>query len=666
MHGSGYALVLSLAAFAVAPADAQPALAAGRAPFFSLETVEQTRRVESDTLFAGASATVLAFWTTHCSECVHRLEACQALQDWGRDDGLAVVGVNFDETPSAKIQLLARQATPGVTQLYDAGGRVASEYGAGAHSFSVFVIDATGVLRTTRFDAPPESIAALELPLRALMDETLGEEEPAPSHPGVLEELGRLRQQRLEAHGIARVRWMSIDTTGTGATGAFGEAVEPGSTLRHRMELELVYSITPQLRAGGLVWLSNEGPAVLRSGPDYLSTAWGSAFVRCDAQSGGVRTSLRAGYYDAYFTPLTLMRWDKDDSPISGGQRVQGCGCSGQAGPAGFIRSESLERLEPKYRFEGGRWDVSLAERVDLVALYARPLVAYPDDPTQCGAVAATDRRYHQELYAGRLTAQLSVPWGNDAAALSGTVLGTRDFTKDWPCPGSLPPYDPGRARVLGADLRLPLPLRAQATAEITRSRWAPDSPAPIEGTALRAGCSFDIRPRDDLHAVVDLSYQHLGADFFSPYSALSYEANLRPSRSVTRPGLAGARGSLRIDWGSWGVGAFVKALDPVDGQARPGGEVPLGEWRLGSVWLDNEIWPGGVVSVGWITDQRRPLASQTLVGTETRRTWIADIQQRLAPRCLLLLEAEFLHGDAGRTDAYDTRTVRAMVDVAF
>lgn len=685
---------LAATTLVVSSAAAEPAAPVVRAvtPFFSLETVDQSGRVESDTLFAGAATTVLAFWTTHCAECVRRLESCQALQDWGRDDGLAVVGVNFDETPSSRIQLLARQATPRVLQLYDGGGRTAAAYGAGAHSFSLFVIDPAGTVRSASFDVSPDSITALRPEIRRILDETL-EEEPAPPpaarRPGVLEEFGLFKQQHLEAHAWGRFRWMDVDTTGD-ATGVFGEEVTPGSSFRHRLALELIYSITPSLKTGGLLWLSNEGLAVLRSGPDYLSSEWGSAFVRYETKGrvpglGPLRASLRAGYYDIFFTPLILMRWDKDDSPISGGQRVQGCGiCGGQAGPAGFLRLESLERLEPRYRFEGARGDVTWMERIDLLGLYARPLVRYPDELTQCGAVPQTDMRYRQELYAGRATAHLSVPWGRDLAALSGTVLQTKDLPDDWLCPIA-PRYDPGSAVVLGADAHVPLPLRAQATAEVARSRWearppgTSPGPEPISATAARATVNFDIRPRgtafgvslEDLRAVLDLGYQRIGANFFSPYSALSYEANLRPSETMTLPGMAGPRGSLRIDWGSWGVGAFVKLLDPVDPAADPDADMPEGKRRMGSLWFDEDLWRGAVFTAGWVADQREPLASQTSLGTETRHSWVIDLEQTVAPKCLLMLEAQLLSGERAGVggapdDKYETQVLRVMVDVEF
>ena len=111
--------------------------------------------------------------------------------------------------------------------------------------------------------------------------------------------------------------------------------------------------------------------------------------------------------------------------------------------------------------------------------------------------------------------------------------------------------------------------------------------------------------------------------------------------------------------------------LDPVDEAADPGADMPSGKRRMGSLWLDEELWRGGVVTAGWVTDQREPLAAQPALGKETRRTWVLGLEQTLAPNCLLMLEAQFLHGeseDAGGTayDEYDTRTLRVMVDVEY
>jgi peroxiredoxin len=206
------------------------------APGFRLSTVDGEREVESDTLFAFSSVTMLVFWTTHCAECVRRLEASQSLHAWGSEDGLNVVGVNFDEQPSAKIRMLARQATPDLIQLYDADGAVTSRYGAGAHSFAVYLVDSRGIVRDARFDPPVDSLAAMKPTLEALIDAAFADDGSSGSssqtgevNEGWLADLLAPLQSKLSAHGRARVRWMNIDTTGVGATGAFSEPLKPGT-----------------------------------------------------------------------------------------------------------------------------------------------------------------------------------------------------------------------------------------------------------------------------------------------------------------------------------------------------------------------------------------------------------------------------------------------------
>lgn len=710
-----------------APAGTRPAAPAGeRAPFFALPAVAGGGLVESDTLFEANALTMLAFWTTHCAECVRRLEICQELQDWGAPEGLAVVGVNFDETPSGRMELLVRETTPRVLQLYDAGGRTASLYGAGAHSFSVYLIDDGGTIRDAFHEIAADSLARLRSRLRKEIEGAYAEVPAPPASPSPepwLLQKPTAAAQRFELHGVGRVRWMDVDTTGTGATGPFGEALDPGSSLRHRLELELVYAVTPQLRVGGLVWLSNEGEAVLRSGPDYLSAPWGSAFARYDASTrlgewGNLLTSLRAGYYHVYWTPLTLMRWDANDSPISGGQRVQGCGvCGGEAGLAGFIRAESVEKLAPEYLFEGGHATLSFAGRLDLTALYARPHMHWPEhsyeipdaaDPGFYGFSVQT--RYRQEIYGARLTAHLPFAWSPDPAALSGNLLFVRDDEEDWPWTGIHPPYAPGTDRLAGANLRLPMPWRIEIDGELVQSRWEPvsapgfEDPQGSEGTAFLARGALDVRekggsaPFDLLPAGMRISmqaaYARIGTDFFSPYSALSYEANVHPSQQAPLPGFAGPRATARIEWGpvglgrlselgplGWvcppslgpfGLGVFYKKLAPIDEEALNPMAEPGGERRLASFWADATIWPGVILTVGWVKDDRDPLPLQTTAPQERRRIWVVGLEQELATRASLLLECQWSEGeDEGEMvlpseEEHSSRTLRVMVDAEF
>lgn len=734
------ALALLLAG-PVAPAQAAPpaldfdtAPAGEPAPAFALPPVGGGAAVAGDTLYDVASLTMLTFWTTHCAECVRRLEICQGLSDWGVEAGLSVIGVNFDDQPSSSIERLSRSATPRLLQLYDEGGMTASLFGAGAHSFSVYLVDPMGTILATGYEISADSLEALRPQLsRLLGTEPMGEGEtvrqgegasaggpavPASGAAELLKEVARLREERLRVEGVGRVRWMNIDTTGVGATGPTGEEVEPGTSLRHRLELQLITRLSSRITVGGLLWLSNEGEAVLRSGPDYLSSSWGSAFIRATAAPrlpllGASRAALRAGYYEAAFTPLTLMRWDKDDSPISGGQKLQGCGvCGGEAGVSGFVRTESVEKLAPEYLFEGARADLALGRYADLVLLYARPHEHWLGGESNCFTADQELMRYREHLYSGRLTGHLSLPYTPDLLRVSGTALWVRDETEGWPCGSKRPEYEPSRTRLLGADARLPLPGRSELAAEIVRSRWEPLPEDPlgaaadtaVSANAAQAFWRIDWMPgggrqwlplagpspfAGGLTVRAQAGYQRIGSNYYAPYSALSYEANLRLAKGASLPGLAGPRGSLRLEWGPFGLGVFAKRLEPVDEEADMGiaGETPAGTRRMASVWADLLLWPGGTLMGGWVRDDRDPLKTQRVyrdpgdnesaVPAENRSTRVVSFEQELWSRCLLILEAQWISGERvwegappglpeAEPEEYESRTLRAMVDVEF
>lgn len=678
------------------PLQGQPA------PRFVLPTIDGTTQVDSDTLFDFSSVTMLVFWTTHCAECSRRLEVCQELQDWGELDGLQVLGINFDEQSSGKIRLLARQTTPRVTHLYDTGARISSRYGAGAHSFALFLVDSRGVVREVWHDPSVDALLAMRPHLSDLIEEafadggdgadpaggrtpggTPGSGSATELRAGLFEELGLLKQQKLSVHGRGRVRWMHIDTTGTcdaapcvGATGAYGEPLRPGAFLHHRLELELAYAITPRLTAGGLIWLSNEGQGVLRSGPAYLSNELGSVFIRYDTSAdlpffGLSEASLRGGYYEVALTPLTMMRWDENDTPISGGQRSSGCGvCGGEAGMAGFIRLESVETLGSELTFEGGRLDLSLGDRLSITGLYARPHTPYPtrgDRSLCCTAEFDTDDAYYlQQIYAGRATAHLSVPWSADLAEISATAVATHEDEEHPPCVISCMGADPFSDHVLAGDLLLPLPKRTQLYAEAAVSWWKPDlsdeDVDALDGMALRGGITFDIRPAagmtllglplDAIMTRLDLCYQQLSEDFYSAYNALSYEANLQ-----------GPRISLRTDWGPFGLGAFLKHHEPVAVPADYAGH----DWKktTASVWVDGIVWDGGTLMIGGVVDDRDLPGAE--YGAEKQETLIVSFVQELAPRCSLILEAQMLDGTRQDNDEeYSSTTLRTMLDVEF
>ncbi len=664
------------------------------APAFVLPTLGQDAYVHSDTLFDVYGATILTFWTTHCAECTHRLERFQELYDWGEPKGLNVVVINFDDHPTARTRMLADATSPRLLHMYDPGGQVSGVYGAGSHSFTAFVVDEMGVIRAEYPEIMPDAIAGLRPEIDHMLNAALdgGMKPPAATgRPGLLEELALIKHQKLELHGRGRLRWMQIDTTGVGAVGSHGEPLAPGASLRHRMDLELSYQITPSLKAGGLIRLSNEGDAVLRSGPDYFSHAGGTAFIHHSARGrlpllGGFRSQAIGGYYQISLTPLTLMRWDQNDTPISGGQRTQGCGvCGGDAGMAGFIRSESLEKLGPDLSFEGARLDVTFAKQVDLLAFYARPQTPNPD-PSEggCCDTPLEETYYLQQLYGGRLGVHFSIPWSPEPVALAGMAMLVNEDENSPSCDHNCMQASPYRNRLLGGSAEVPLHGRTTVEGEVVASLWTQDKDATAcgsscdwDGTGARIELTHEIRTgdEDDLRARLKAAFIDVSGNFYAAYSALSYESNLQ-----------GFRAACRIDWGAIGLGGFFKQMEPKQELSGPAYADPLTQRkRTASLWADAVLWPGGVVMAGMVSEDRdlydddfskRPQYVGEL-GPQASTTLIFSAEQEIAPQCTMMAEVEWSDGEwlearsvggslAEVTQEYTSTVVRVMADVEF
>lgn len=702
---------------------------AGRpAPFFILPKLGEAGEAASDTLYDANAATLVAFWTTHCHECTRRLQRCNDLAEWGGPHGLGFVSVNWDGEMTSRVRHMAESTAPRLLHLHDGGGRVTASFGASAHSFSLYLVDPGGILQVAYHDPTPADIAALRTGVLAEWLGTGGKASggpsagspaggsdgpPAGSPAGdpdgetattpsagratgarfLIDEWTKKLAPKIHLSGRGRMRWMQVDTTGTGAVGANGEPLEPGASLRHRVELELAYQISPSLVAGGLVRISNEGEAVLRSGPDYFSHESGSFFFRHTAGGrlpglGLVRSTLTGGFYRVSLTPLTLMRWDQDDTPISGGQRAQGCGvCGGDAGMAGFIRSESLEELGPDLTFEGARWALTLWDRADFLALYARPQTPHTRDPAKCDQFDEEDTYYLQQLYGGRLGTQFSLPWTVSPLEISAVAL-LVDEDEDQPrCDGTFMQATPMRDRVLSGQLRVPMPGDVTFEGEYARSHWWPDKDEDCgddcyaDGEALRIEATHEVRAPEDgrvlgvatkgLRGKVDLAYQRIEGGFYSPYNALSYESNLE-----------GVRGAARVDWGPVGVGFFYKRMEAIREIGGPAyAPEQDGTKVTASVWADAEVWPGGVLMLGAVQEDRNLYEAGMIsehLGPASSDVLILSFTQELAADCSLMAEGTWLEGDwlDGRLGTgvaseailreYTSSVVRVLVDVEF
>ncbi|MGD1048934.1 MAG: TlpA disulfide reductase family protein, partial [Candidatus Krumholzibacteriaceae bacterium] len=311
------------------------------APPFELSLLNGAGSVRSSELVSKHREVFLVFWHTLCPRCAEALLGCERFYRMYGGEDIAVLGINADDG-----DLLAAQGvieSNGITfpQARDAGGAVSASYRVTHETFAVFLVDGAGDgrIRAARFDPSGDVGAAME--------EMLASPGPAPAGAGGTPRDARAAENGagFSYRGLERIRLLAIDARGPDAAGIYGEPVNPGSSVQYRVEVEASGRLAPHLRAGALLRISNEGEKVLESGPEYLGSEWGSAFVGVKA----ARLSARLGYFSLHMTPLTLMRWDWDDSPRIGGDT--GCGCGGAA--AGTLLVESLEELGPDLTFEG-------------------------------------------------------------------------------------------------------------------------------------------------------------------------------------------------------------------------------------------------------------------------------------------------------------------------
>jgi hypothetical protein len=174
----------------------------------------------------------------------------------------------------------------------------------------------------------------------------------------------------LEVTGDIRWRLRHVDSGRTGTLeGTYGEFLSRGFSEKHRLVLEVAYPVASAIRVGGMIRVSNEDEAVLKSGPEYLSSDFGSVFIEYKTPS----LMTRFGYFSVDYTPLTMMRWDLEDDPEGGGG---GCAVCGGPGGAGAILGETLEELGPKLTFEGVKVEASPSETFGTSAFFARSDIA--------------------------------------------------------------------------------------------------------------------------------------------------------------------------------------------------------------------------------------------------------------------------------------------------
>ena len=324
----------------------------------------------------------------------------------------------------------------------------------------------------------------------------------------LLEELDSQSDEssRIEIHGDATIRFKNTTHSNVSKpVGPYGESLTKGLRLNHRMKLELSARLSENLFTGGMIRLSNEDQIVFDTGPERLSSDRGSVFIKYNLDK--FRWTL--GYYDAHFTPLTLMRWDMEDNPEGGGaSRCAVCPSEG-----GAITAESLEKLGPDFTFEGSKMSADLSDNVNITTIIARPRIAQ-------------ERKTFQQFLYGANTKLISY----HKPSMSFRSLGfTAIYIKDDERSVLLPIrvlYSPAKNSVFGADFNLPVGKAILLKGEIAYSKLVEKIPEghTEESNGNAEMISILIKYPQSLSSA--FSYLRITPKYKSIYNALSYSSN--------------------------------------------------------------------------------------------------------------------------------------------
>ncbi len=346
--------------------------------------------------------------------------------------------------------------------------------------------------------------------------------------------------EKLDLTGDVRLRLRLVDSKNYSPLGTYGEHLTRGFSSLHRLLLEISYPLAEEMRIGGLVRVSNEDRRVIKSGPDYLSSEFGSGFFEYQRDF----LTARLGYFPVSFSPLTLMRWDLKDDPEGGGGVCPVCG---GPGVGGALLGETLEELGSKLGFEGIRITVSPKEEISLESYFARPRIQ--------------GEAYPVRNFGSRLGLRYYVKSAGEFAAIDLSMVGSQDDHQSSQ-PDTSDPLNHIREfknSIYSISWHVPLPFRipiagslslggewtlTESVGEERAAKWDMDG----EGGIISLG----VKPLKRLF--VEASYIYLSPHWDSYFRALSYSSNRR-----------GPRLRIEYDGKNLAFAVFAKYLETID-----------------------------------------------------------------------------------------------------
>ncbi len=234
-------------------------------------------------------------------------------------------------------------------------------------------------------------------------------------------------------------------------------------------------------------------------------------------------------------TPLTLMRWDWDDSPRVGGDA--GCGCGGPA--AGALIVESLEELGPDLTFEGALASYGAAD-LEVRLFYAIPRRAI-ETSYLAHSFGGTERaRYSREIAGAELRWQrLDRRTGSFWKAAAHAIASFENRRSvDFSALGYFAADPWTDTRTLSFTAEAPIVRYARLRGEIlawndTRERGVVTAGGLADVSRRGGGGYGGIVVEKKPGASLRVDYLRLARGFSTPYSALSYEENTEGIRAV-------------------------------------------------------------------------------------------------------------------------------------
>jgi hypothetical protein len=420
----------------------------------------------------------------------------------------------------------------------------------------------------------------------------------------------------LDVAGDVRLRLRYVDSARKSPVeGTYGELHNRGFAYRHRFALEIAYPVSAAIRVGGKLRVSNEDEEVLRLGPEYLSSEFGSVFAAYETPA--VRS--RFGYYDVYYTPLSLMRWDVKDDPEGGGG---GCAVCGAPGVAGAILGESLEELGPTLTFEGLWVELSPWQTLGLGAsgFFTKSEIAGETYPVM--------------TFGGRIDLTRYVQRASSLLEVAALAVRSEEDEKEEEAGGSLPD-DPFDNTVYGLAWKVPFLKSFSFEGEWmqTESHNQADRPSEIEGY----GGIFSMIAKVDAKLLVDAAYIYLSPNWDSYFRALSYNHNRKGTR-------------IRLEYGEkdFLVALFAKYLTTIDAA-----ETIVYPTFSARGYLT--VRPKLNLGLAAIYSGEGPAEDGFTVNTDSKRiTWLAALAYEFGKDSSITLEERYIQRRFADEEGYD------------